>query len=196
MMGIRSYVSGMTLILLLGSLLLGGLLYLQWHQRLSGNEAPEQALPHTDPRTTQREKEKAILHFVPLPLGSYSEITDRPLFVEGRVPPEPPAEEKPSVVPVAPPELKLEGVAITPQSRTAVITDLKTRELLRLNEGMSHQDWKVESVEKASVTIKRGAQEIVLKLEIEDDATTAGKSSPKVPFRLPLRRPPPVIPGK
>lgn len=195
MSGIKSYVSGMTLILLLTSLLLGGLLYSQWYQYkntdVSGSvTTPDKALQ------SKHASDTPIQPFTPMPLSSFSEITERPLFVEGRIPPEPPAEDKPSIVPVAPPQLKLEGVAITSMSRTAVITDLKTSELLRLNEGMSHQDWKVESVGKESVTIKRGAQEIILKLEIEDAAAASTKS--KLPFRiqLPLRRPPPAIPNK
>jgi hypothetical protein len=196
MMGIRTYISGMTLILLFASLLLGGLLYLQWRQPLSGNKPAEGGKP-ADPYSRQRNKLTTIPPFVPLPLSSFSEITERPLFVEGRLPPEPPTVDKPNTVPVAPPQLKLEGVAITSQSRTAVITDLKTKELLRLNEGMSHQDWKVESVGKDSVTIKRGAREIVLKLEIGDGAAAAaGKARPRVPFRLPLRRPPAAIPSR
>ena len=187
MTGIRSYFSGVTLILLLSTMLLGGLLYIQWLRDLSGNSVP--AVEATASPPSPPVKSAAILPFVPLPLRSFAEITERPLFTEGRLPPEPPATETAQAAPVPPPDLKLEGVAITSKSRIAVITDLRTNELLRLSEGMSHADWKVESVNKASVTIKRGEEQIVLKLVIDDDATKAGAARPKIPFRAPLRRP-------
>ena len=187
MTGIRSYFSGVTLILLLATILLGGVLYLQWHQDPGGK--PVTAVEATASPPSQPVKSAAVLPFVPLPLRSFAEITERPLFTEGRLPPEPPATETAQAAPVPPPDLKLEGVAITSRSRIAVITDLRTNELLRLSEGMSHADWKVESVNKAAVTIKRGEEQIVLKLEIDDDAAKAGVARPKTPFRAPLRRP-------
>jgi hypothetical protein len=196
MTGIRSYVSGVTLILLIASILLGGLFYLQWNQNLGGSEEPQQKGVTADPRPKQDSQSASVQLFVPLPIRSFTEITERPLFTEGRLPPEPPAEETAQAAPVPPPDLKLEGVAITSNSRTAVITDLRTNETLRLNEGMSHADWKVETVNKDSVTIKRGEQEIVLKLEIDDDSANAGRARPRIPPHGPLRRPSPALPFK
>lgn len=193
MTGIRSYVSGMTLILILASGLLGGLFYQTWKQPLMTREAPADS----NQKNTKRKDGKRnspIRPFVALPINSFTEITQRPLFAEGRIPPEKPVNKRPSTAPRIPLNLKLEGVAITPDSKTAVITDLKSKELLRLREGMSHKDWKVVSVERNEVTIKRGAKETTLKLEI-DPNFKAVKPNKKLPFRRPARRPA-AIPGR
>lgn len=196
MTGIRSYVSGVTLLLLAASILLGGLFQLQWRQSPNGSEGPQDKPVSADPQAKQGAQSPAVQPFVALPIRSFAEITERPLFTEGRLPPEPPAEEKAQAAAAPPPDLKLEGVAITSNSRTAVITDMRTNELLRLSEGMSHADWKVESVNKASVTIKRGEQEIVLKLEIDDDRANTGRSGPRMRPAGPLRRPSQAQPYK
>ncbi|MCU7811510.1 MAG: hypothetical protein KZQ77_09760, partial [Candidatus Thiodiazotropha sp. (ex Notomyrtea botanica)] len=59
---------------------------------------------------------------------------------------------------------------------------------------MSHKDWKVVSVKRNEVTIKRGAKETTLKLEI-DPNFKAVKPNKKLPFRRPARRPA-AIPGR
>ncbi len=183
MSGVRSYVSGMSLLLLIVSGLLGGMLYLQWQEDI--------ALRYRLPEPSAGDVEgaqavEAIPAFMPTPLQSLSEITDRPLFTEGRTPPEKPSESPAAVTAEVPLRLKLEGVAITPESKVAVITDLQTNELLRLSQGMSHGNWKVTGVSEESVTIQQGAREITLTLEIDEPS---GSARPKVPFKLPIRPP-------
>ncbi len=92
---------------------------------------------------------------VPIPFNSLREITERALFSEGRTPPEKTVQES-TKVPSRPLWLKLEGVAITPQSKVAIITDRATKELLRLSQGMSHPGWKVSEVSEESVTLEQG----------------------------------------
>jgi hypothetical protein len=180
---VRSYVSGMSLVLLIGSGLLGSLLYLQWHEDIASHyRLPDQS--SKDVEVNQGVKNMPA--FMPTPLQSLSEITDRPLFTEGRTPPEKPSENPTAVAASVPLRLKLEGVAITPESKVAVITDLQTNELLRLSQGMSHGNWKVTGVSEESVTIQQGPREITLKLEL-DQSTASGR--PKVPFKLPIRPP-------
>lgn len=188
MKGARSYVSGMSLVLLLASALLGGLFYLQWHndvelayRQTSVDKAAEES--------GQKREVEDVPPFQPVPLRSLSEITERPLFTEGRTPPEKPAEAVQAAPASQPLRLKLEGVAITPESKVAVITDLQTNELLRLSQGMSHRDWKVTEVTEGAVTIEQGGREISLTLEI-DEATGASGGRPRVPFKLPVRPPP------
>ncbi len=191
----RSYFGGMTLLLVAVAGLFGAYLLHQWNRTPISSEQP--LAPQTgDQGKNQLPINPLINRFRALPMASYSEITQRPLFVEGRVPPEKPNETVTNVVPALPLNLKLEGVAITPESRTAVITDLSTKELLRLREGMSHKDWQVVSVRKEAVVIKRGKQELELKLEIDADKTPGGVR-PSVPFkRTPIGNRPFAVPNQ
>ena len=184
MSGVRSYVSGLSLILLLGSGSLGGLLYVQWHENVAlqyqgASLSGQSSTPAEDPVT--------IAAFSPVPLRSLGEITERPLFTEGRTPPKEPVDSPPSAVAAVPLRLRLEGVAITPENKVAIITDLQTNELLRLSQGMSHSNWRVARVSEESVVIQQGTREITLDLELDEAASAAGK--PRVPFKLPVRPP-------
>jgi type II secretory pathway component PulC len=182
---VRSYINGMSLLLLLASLLMSGLFYLQWYSDVIPNDQQPEASAESAAIDL---KISSTPRFEPTPIQSLSEITERPLFTEGRIPPEKPAEPKQARVPETPLNLKLEGVAITPRSKVAIITDLQSNTLLRLSQGMSHGNWKVKEVSEGSVTIQRGSREIILTLKI--DETKAGGARPKVPFRMPtLRRP-------
>ena len=189
MTGIRAYFGGMTLILLVVSGLLGALLYQQWKQPLVIEDVQADKREKIS-QSESKNSASSTRFFKALPISNFSEITQRPLFVEGRVPPEQPVAKRPSRSPRTPLNLKLEGVAITPDSKTAVIMDLTSKELLRLREGMSHKDWKVVSVERETVKINRGKQELTLILEI-DANPAAGRPKPKSkpPFRRSVRRP-------
>jgi len=184
--GVRSYFSGMSLVLLLASVLLGGLFYRQWHIDVASQYRLSSERP--DKATAGEGETGNVPPYVPIPLTSLREITDRPLFTEGRTPPEKPAQET-AKTPPNPLRLKLEGVAITPDSKVAVITDLTTKELLRLSQGMSHADWKVTEVTKESVTIQQGARQLTLKLEIDESAPATSGGRPRIPFRVPVPRP-------
>jgi predicted transcriptional regulator len=127
--------------------------------------------------------------FIPIPLKAYEEITERPLFVEGRLPP-PEPENRSSVTrrPSKPLRLKLEGVAMMPDNRIAIIRNLDTNELLHISQGMKKNDWKVESVDSKSAIITRKGERLVLKLEIEDTSANKRKlPKRKLPFRPPTR---------
>lgn len=185
----------MTLMLALFSVLLVGLLSWQWQQPMIIGGVKQQDLP-VEAGAKDRSRESPVQPFIAPPLTSFNEITERPLFTEGRLPPEKPAEEVAVKIPVTPLRLSLEGVVITPQSRIAVITDLQTNELLRLAEGMSHSDWKVTKVEKDTVTITRGKQETILALQPEEEPAVGREPKLKLPYHAPKRRPPPIIPGR
>ncbi len=186
MSGVRSYVSGMSLVLLLASVLLGGLFYRQWHTDIAAQYHPPTRGANED--AAGADEPGKVAPYAPIPLSGLREITERPLFVEGRTPPEKPAQES-ATVPASPLRLKLEGVAITPESKVAIITDLTTKDLLRLSQGMSHADWKIVEVTQDSVTIQQGARQMKLNLEIDESApgTRAGGRT-RVPFRLPVPR--------
>jgi hypothetical protein len=177
-----------TILLLLVIGLTGGYLYFQWSIPLS--QVSPMSEKTVDPGGAQTsDTEVATAKFVPVPIKAYKEITERPLFVEGRLPPVEP-EQKTSVVrrPSKPLHLKLEGVAMMPDNKIAIIRDLDTNELLHISQGMKKNDWKVESVNSESATITRKVERLVLKLEI--DKTSANKRKlpkRKLPFRPPTR---------
>jgi hypothetical protein len=100
---------------------------------------------------------------------AFSEIIERPLFTEGRTPPPQPTPEQTTVSPVkqTPLSLRLEGIALTPVARIAVVRDITSNKLLRLAEGAEHQGWEVESIHATGVTFKRGEQTQELMLELD-----------------------------
>jgi hypothetical protein len=102
-------------------------------------------------------------------IEDFAAILERPVFFKDRSLPPPPA-----AAPVAAPEplrLRLEGVAIVADSKVAVLRNLADNQLLQLAEGMSHNDWNLESVTADSATFKRGEE--VAKLSL-DPATGRG----------------------
>ena len=122
---------------------------------------------------------------------AYSEILERPLFTEGRTPPpEQAATESAAATPkkITPLNLRLEGIALTPEARVAVIRDLASKKMHRLSEGDKHQGWMVESIHATGATLKLGEQTEELTLEL--DAKSVGKTpvSASAPFRRNLNR--------
>jgi len=107
---------------------------------------------------------------------TFSEILERPLFTEGRTPPEPPTPEQAAALKPGMQKqltMRLEGVALTPVARIAVVRDISSNTLLRLAEGATHQGWVVESINATSATLKRGEQ--VHELTLELDKKSVGK---------------------
>ena len=66
--------------------------------------------------------------------------------------------------------LKLEGVAIVADSRVAVVRDMENNRLLQLEEGMSHENWTLESVTAARAQFSRGQETSELWLNSADPA--------------------------
>lgn len=97
-------------------------------------------------------------------IAAFSEITERPLFNEDR---EPPAEPVTTVAAVKTSllRLQLEGVAITPGSKIAVLRDTTNNKMLHLATGDSHDGWELTSITDTMATFKHGeqAQELTLK---------------------------------
>ena len=97
-------------------------------------------------------------------IAAFSEITERPLFREGR---EPPSEPMATAVTAkqSPLRLQLEGVALTPTDKIAVLRDLSTNKMMHLAIGKKHQDWELTSVTDTVATFKRGEQSLELTLK-------------------------------
>lgn len=94
--------------------------------------------------------------FIAPGIKSFAEILERPLFTPGREPPPQPVAVTAPATPPAPLRLQLEGVAITEDTRIAVVRDLSTREILRLVEGNMHQGWVLETVDTKGARFKHG----------------------------------------
>ena len=122
--------------------------------------------------------------------ATFSEILERPLFTEGRTPPpEPTAEQAAAVTPGKQTQLtmRLEGIALTPTARIAVIRDKSSNKLVRLAEGETHQGWVVESVNASSATLKRGEQTHELTLELNTQSVKKTPTKVRKP-RSPVRK--------
>ena len=99
-------------------------------------------------------------------IAAFSEITERPLFRQGREP----APEKAETVTktkTSPLRLQLEGVAITPESSIAVLRDLSNNKMLHLATGMKHEGWELTAISDNVATFKRGEESHELKLKID-----------------------------
>ena len=83
--------------------------------------------------------------------------------------------------------MRLEGIALTPVAKVALIRDISSNTLLRLAEGAQHQGWVVESVNATSATLKRGEQTHELMLELNTGKMR--KTPPPAPKkRSPVRK--------
>lgn len=165
------------------AVLLAALLYSQWKKDIATE------YPSTDGAgkgATGEYELTSVNPYDPVAFDRLRETVERPLFTEGRIPPEKPKPGTNTKTKISPPKLKLEGVVISPESKVAIITDLQSNELLRLAQGMSHSNWKVTQVSEGSVTILQGVKEITLTLEIDETPRLKGKPS-KLPFKLPPR---------
>jgi hypothetical protein len=103
--------------------------------------------------------------YLPPRMDDLSEMLDRPLFYADRRMPVPPKPAAPAAL--TPLRMKLEGVAITADSRVAVLRDLKNNQLLQLTEGMSHDGWTLDEVTASGATFQRGAEIEELALETD-----------------------------
>ncbi len=116
----------------------------------------------------------------------FDEILDRPMFIEGREPPQETDNAQAPTTAAKPAHfnLLLEGVAITPETRVAVVREISTKKLLRLAEGTEHQGWKLEHVSTAGVTFTQDQEVRELTLEID---TNPGNR--RQLFNIPAKRP-------
>ena len=161
-----SFGNRLTPALLTACILFGAIVAFEWY-----------ALSRQDEIVTRSDAQPAAaadiqltrITYVAPDFETFSEILERPLFTEGRTPPEQSATELASVSSVKQTllTLRLEGIALTPVARIAVVRDIPSNKLFRLAEGEKHQGWVVESVHATSATFKRGEQIHELMLELD-----------------------------
>ncbi len=148
--------------LLVACVLLAGILSVESRNMIQmQNSSPHEALSMVD--------KAARDSFIPPGIATFSEITERPLFMEGREPPPEPKAEPVAATRPVPLRLLLEGVAITPAAEIAVVRDLSSNKILQLAKGMKHQGWELTSITATSVTFERGDQSQVIILKTEEN---------------------------
>jgi type II secretory pathway component PulC len=117
-------------------------------------------------------------------ISQFSEVLNRPLFVEGRMPYEEEQTENISVTVLSPLKLSLEGVVLSPQSKVAVVKDLSNNEIMRLGIGMSHNGWRVKTIEPQTVEFERNGEVQSIDIELAKDS----ESQRKAGYKLPIKR--------
>ena len=123
---------------------------------LSGTVSPGKAAP-------------ALKLAVPsaMPISAYSETLTRPLFHTSRKP----APNVPEATPEAPavdqPALKLVGVIIVPEARSALIRLPRTKELVEVLIGERIEGWRLETIESDRIVLKSGKASAVYQIDAE-----------------------------
>ncbi|MGB5454651.1 MAG: hypothetical protein WBO16_19565 [Gammaproteobacteria bacterium] len=147
----------LTLYLLLGCALLAGILAIESYNLV---QTHGEISLETTPASNRIER----TNYTAPAIAAFSEITERPLFSEDRKPLAPSVKAA-VAAPVFPLRLQLEGVAITPEAKIAVVRDLSNNKMLQLTAGMTHQGWELTSITNTVATFTRGeqSQELVLK---------------------------------
>lgn len=183
----------LTAFLLLACTLLAGIIALEWpdlSRQAGGGIRSGEIAPATGAGA-----QVARTEFTAPDIKTFDEILERPLFREGRTPPPPPAVEATAVpTRVQQPRLLLEGVAISPEVRVAVVRDLRSNSLLQLEEGMEHQGWRVEQVTRSGATLKNGEQihELLLKENLKVPSGRSPNNGRTAPVPLAGAR---IVPG-
>lgn len=162
------YRSPSSLFLLMAGLVLGGVLALELRRDMPTTVAPTSAPPAAPGAAVEVD----MGSYVAPPIEDYDEVLVRPLFVEGRTPPEPSAPAEESVTSKSQEGLakfwKLEGLVLTPEARVALVRGKRDRKLLRLTEGEVFEGWEVVEFAPERILLKKGkkSEELELKTAI------------------------------
>ena len=183
------------LLLLLAGL--GGLLYIQW--QIAPVQEPGR-LPARDVPAPGGEDVKSTQVDFAITLDAaeaFDVISKRPLFVEGRRPPEElPTVQEPVVKDMDLQGLDLKAVLITPQLTVAWVKDQKTGAIDKVKPGKKIRGWTVQAVKPDLLMLSSGERTAELQLrEYPAKAAPAAKPKPRTakrtrPQRKPTRRTP------
>lgn len=146
--------------LLVICVLFGGILALQSHNMI-------QAQYNTSPEVRPAVDLVGRENFTAPGIAAFSEIMERPLFMAGREPPPESIAAPLAAAKLKPLRLQLEGVAITPEAKIAVVRDLSSNKMLHLSTGKKHKGWELISVTDTVATFKLGEQSHELTLKID-----------------------------
>lgn len=175
------FINRLTLLLLLIVGLLSFIVFKLW-QDLQAGQYLQEIASTTQPAQSVTRKvpfQQGLISFTPPPVSMFNEILERPLFTNGRLPPDEPIQTVDNQ-PKVQLKLRLEGIASAGDKSFALVRDLSNNQLLRLQQGMQHQGWTVKEVKQGSAEFTRGQESTELEFDLEKGT--------KVP--PPLRRPP------
>lgn len=106
--------------------------------------------------------------YTPPSLDSYSEITERPIFSPDRKAPDGGQEVLAAQgVGASTTNLRLEGVALSPDERVAVIRRSDTQQLFRVSQGENLDAWRLETIRPDRVVLRSQGEVQVLMLPVE-----------------------------
>ena len=113
--------------------------------------------PSHDAVLAETSENNSLERFQIAPLAKYSEIIERPLFLDTRRQPAP--DVTPPVV-QAPSEeddtsFTLIGVLVTPEATTALVQVDESGKVVRLKAGETVENWQLESVDADNVTLRK-----------------------------------------
>lgn len=97
-------------------------------------------------------------------IEAYSEMTDRPLFIEGRRPPDIEDATADSSLEQTPLTLKLMGVVFTPRDKTALFVDEKGKYKRARQDAVVGGGWKLVEIAQDKVVLTQGEESKELKL--------------------------------
>ncbi|EGW53600.1 hypothetical protein [Candidatus Endoriftia persephone] len=171
MNSISGRINILSLLLLLALAGLGKLLLLQWEdmERKQDDSRPVSTQANGVANTLKLPDSGA--YTIP-PRSAFREVLERPLFIEGRVAPQPEIRQVQPVV-QARPSLQLEGVVIVNQRRIAVVREVRGNSVIRLQVGDNYSGWLVAEVARDRVVMRQNASHIELAL----DADQGGRSA-------------------
>jgi len=153
-----------TLFLVAAAVVLAGVLALEWRRDMPEIVTPRAAPPGSAGAAVDVD----IGTYVAPPIEDYDEVLVRPLFVEGRTPPEPSA---PAEARAAPKEeglakfWTLEGLVLTPEARVALVRNKRDRKLMRITEGDAFEGWEVVEFATERILLKKGEKTEALELK-------------------------------
>lgn len=147
-------------------LVLCGLLMLTVFAEVSLQGLATDAADAENPETSIKFPETVGTVFVPRRFDDYSQILERPLmFADRKMPPEPEVAAEPTK-PRSPLRLKLEGVAISADTRVALLRNTSDNRLLQLAEGSEHDGWTLEKLGTSHAIFRRGKETTEIAMEV------------------------------
>jgi len=108
-------------------------------------------------------------------LSAYQSIIERPLFTISR---SNLTEEtgEPEQVEQKLPDLLLIGVVITPETKSALLRNTKSNEMVTVKAGEKFKGWDLSEIDQQSVVLQKDTQRIELELEAQDSQQSKTKS--------------------
>ena len=171
MNSISGRINILSLLLLLALAGLGKLLLLQWEDmERKQDDSPPVSTQANGVANTLKLPDRGA-YAIP-PRSAFREVLERPLFIEGRVAPQPKIRQVQPVVQVRP-SLQLEGIVSVNQRRIAVVREVRGNSVIRLQVGDNYSGWSVAEVARDRVVMKQNGSHIELALDADQGGRRA-----------------------